>query len=212
MSNYSKIKHDLFNQKLIVVSKKRSIEQIQSYYDLGERSFGENRYDELIDKAKALPKDIEWHFIGHLQRNKVKYVLPYVSLIQSVESMELVQIIDKEAKKLNRIIPILIQFNFAKEDTKSGLPHNEAIPFITECLNYSHVQVKGIMCMGPHTEDISAIEHVFEEAHQCFLELQNHFGRDIITECSMGMSDDYNLAIQHGSTMVRIGSILFNEK
>lgn len=209
MSNYSKIRQDLTNQKLIVVSKKRSIEQIQQYYLMGERCFGENRAEELIAKAKQLPQDIEWHFIGHLQRNKVKMILPYVSYIQSVESIELVKIIDKEAQKLDKVIPILIQFNFAQEDTKSGIDKEEAITFINQCLTYPNIKVQGIMCMGPHTENTEEILAVFKEAQTYFNMLQEKFGHDMIKECSMGMSDDYLIACQCGSTMVRIGSKLF---
>ncbi|MEG0733510.1 YggS family pyridoxal phosphate-dependent enzyme [Anaerorhabdus sp.] len=209
MTIYEEIKQNLTVQKLIIVTKKRNNDEIMKYYNLNERYFGENRAEELIAKATSLPSDIQWHFIGHLQRNKVKLVLPYLSMIQSVESINLVQVINDEAKKSNRIIPILIQFNFAKEDTKTGLSYTEAIPFIKRCLEYPNIQVKGIMCMGPHTDDTNKIAEVFQEASQCFKELQSYFGKDIISECSMGMSDDYLIACTHGSTMVRIGTSLF---
>lgn len=208
MIKFEELMKELGTTKLVVVSKKRSKEQIMHYYNLGQRMFGENRAEELLTKVD-LPKDIEWHFIGHLQRNKVRKIISYLSCIESVESLDLVKILDQEAKRINRVIPILIQFNFAKESTKKGLNHEDAIPFITECLNYENIKVRGIMCMGPHTDNTQQIEAVFEEAQRCFLELQNHFGKELICECSMGMSDDYPLALHHGSTMVRIGSKLF---
>lgn len=208
MINYEDLLKELKTTKLVVVSKKRPKEQILYYYIKGQRMFGENRAEELLQKID-LPADIEWHFIGHLQRNKVRKVLPYLACIESVESLDLVEVLDIEAKRINKIIPILVQFNFAKEDTKTGLSYEDAIPFIEKCLSYSNIQVKGIMCMGPHTDNTEEIENIFEEAYQCFLMLQNHFGNDIIKECSMGMSDDYSLALKHNSTIVRIGSKLF---
>lgn len=208
MINYEELLKELKDTKLVVVSKKRSQEQIMDYYNKGQRIFGENRTEELLQKVD-LPADIEWHFIGHLQRNKVRKVLPYLACIESVESLDLVEVLDTEAKRIYKVIPILVQFNFAKEDTKTGLSYEDAIPFIEKCLTFSNVKVNGIMCMGPHTDDTDEIEKVFEEAHQCFLMLQNHFGSDTIKECSMGMSDDYPLALKHNSTIVRIGSKLF---
>lgn len=197
------------NTKLIVVSKKRSLEEIMSYYEAGVRDFGENRADDLIKKAQALPKDIRWHFIGHLQRNKVAKVLPYVTLIHSVESKELLQVIEKEAQKLNKTIPVLIQFNLAEESTKTGLMEEQAFQFVKEALSFEHLNVRGIMTMGPHVEDEKEIEKIFKQAHQLLQELQKTFGFEHFTELSMGMSSDWKIALQHGSTMLRIGTILF---
>ncbi len=197
------------NTKLIVVSKKRSLEEIMSYYEAGVRDFGENRADDLIKKAQALPKDIRWHFIGHLQRNKVAKVLPYVTLIHSVESKELLQVIEKEAQKLNKTVPVLIQFNLAEESTKTGLMEEQAFQFMKEALSFEHLNIKGIMTMGPHVEDEKEIEKIFMQAHQLLQELQKTFGFEHFTELSMGMSSDWKIALQHGSTMLRIGTILF---
>ncbi|MBE6108367.1 MAG: YggS family pyridoxal phosphate-dependent enzyme [Erysipelotrichaceae bacterium] len=197
------------NTKLIVVSKKRSLEEIMSYYEAGVRDFGENRADDLIKKAQVLPKDIRWHFIGHLQRNKVAKVLPYVTLIHSVESKELLQVIEKEAQKLNKTVPVLIQFNLAEESTKTGLMEEQAFQFVKEALSFEHLNIKGIMTMGPHVEDEKEIEKIFMQAHQLLQELQKTFGFEHFTELSMGMSSDWKIALQHGSTMLRIGTILF---
>lgn len=210
MKDFQELKKNLKNTKLIIVSKKRSKEEIMTYYNLNERCFGENRADELLTKID-LPKDIQWHFIGHLQRNKVASVLPYLDCIESVDSLDLVKELEKEACKIDKTISILIQFNYAQEDTKSGLSKDDAIPFIEECLKYPHVKVKGTMCMGPHTEELSQIEAVFKEAQDHFLQLQKYFGKEIIHECSMGMSHDYPIALQYGSTIVRLGTILFEE-
>ena len=210
---YTDIKNACENQaEIVVVSKKRSLEEIMSYYDAGVRDFGENRADDLIMKAKALPKDIRWHFIGHLQRNKVAKVLPYVSLIHSVESKDLLKVLDKEAQKLHRTVPVLIQFNLAEEDTKTGLSEQEAFDFAKEALSYSHLDVKGIMSMGPHVDDEQAIEDVFRQAHELQIKLKEMFGPDHFNVLSMGMSSDWNIALRHGSTLLRIGTILFEER
>ena len=210
---YTEIKNACGSQaKIVVVSKKRSLEEIMSYYDAGVRDFGENRADDLIKKAEALPKDIRWHFIGHLQRNKVAKVLPYVSLIHSVESKDLLKVLDKEAQKLNRPVDILIQFNLAEEDTKTGLSEQEAFDFASEALSYSHLNVKGIMTMGPHVDDEQAIEDIFAQAHNLQTKLKEMHGADHFNELSMGMSSDWKIALRHGSTILRIGTILFEER
>lgn len=197
--------------KIVVVSKKRSLEEIMDYYNAGVRDFGENRADDLIKKAQALPKDIRWHFIGHLQRNKVSKVLPYVSLIHSVESLELLKVLDKEAQKLNRTIPVLIQFNIAEESTKTGRSLEEALLFVKEALSYEHVDVQGIMTMGPHVEDKDEIEKVFHQAFELLQMLANTYGSDHFNELSMGMSSDWQIALKQGSTLLRIGTILFED-
>ena len=210
---YTEIKNTCGNQaKIVVVSKKRSLEEIMDYYNAGVRDFGENRADDLIQKAEALPKDNNWHFIGHLQRNKVAKVLPYVSLIHSVESKDLLKVLNKEAQKLNRTVPVLIQFNLAQEETKTGLSEQEAIDFAEEALSYSHLDVKGIMSMGPHVEDETAIDDVFRQAHELQLKLKENYGPDHFNELSMGMSSDWKSALRHGSTILRIGTILFEER
>lgn len=206
---YYDIKNACGKTKIIVVSKKRTTEEIMSYYHAGVRDFGENRVQDLIEKAKVLPQDIHWHFIGHLQRNKVKAVLPYVTMIHSVESRELLKVLDKEASLLNKKIDILIQFNIAEEKTKTGLNANEAEEFVKEALSYPNLNIKGIMCMGPHVENEEEIERCFHEAYQLKEKLAAQFGEEHFSELSMGMSSDWQLALNQGSTMLRIGTILF---
>lgn len=198
------------NCQLLIVSKFRSKEQILDYYKIGHQAFAENRVQELCEKQQKLPKDIKWHFIGHLQKNKAKYIVPFIEMIHSVENLQLVQILEKEAAKCNRQLPILIQLNLAKEETKSGITKEEADSFIEACNQYPHILVKGIMCMGPHCDDPERIREVFHEAKLLLSTLQNKYPS--MTECSMGMSQDYPIAIKEGSTMLRIGSALFNEE
>lgn len=195
--------------RLLIVSKYRTNEQIMDYYRLGHRIFAENRVQEFCKKQQSLPSDIEWHFIGHLQKNKAKYIVPFIKMIHSVDSIELVDVLEKEAVKCNRILPILIQFNLAQEETKSGINKDEAIPFIKECLKYPHILVKGIMCMGPHCSDDHEIQKIFHETSLLLENLQIQFPD--MTELSMGMSQDYHLAIKEKSTMIRIGTALFTE-
>ena len=183
-----------------------------SYYETGERIFGENHAKELVEKAKQLPEDIQWQFIGHLQRNKVKDILPYVTLIQSLDNMALAQVIEKEASKIDKQIDVLVEFHLAQDDlNKTGLAKEEAIPFITNCLACKHIHIKGIMVMGPHTEDEEKIASVFAEANQLFHQIREAFPEEDIRILSMGMSDDYPIALANGSTMVRIGTYLFTE-
>ncbi len=211
-SHYDKVKSQLHGASLCIVSKKRSLEEIMSYYEAEERIFGENHAKELVEKAKQLPHDIQWHFIGHLQRNKVKDILPYVSMIQSLDNMALAQVIEKEANKIDKQVDVLVEFHLAEDDlNKTGLAKEEAIPFITQCLDLKHIHIKGIMVMGPHTEDKEKIASVFEEASRLFHQIRDAFPEEDIRILSMGMSDDYPIALSHGSNMVRIGTYLFTE-
>lgn len=195
---------------LCAVSKRHSIEEIKTAYDLGQRIFGENKAAELVQKAEALPADIEWHFIGHLQRNKVKQILPYVSCIQSLDSVRLAETIEKEAAAIHKTVDCLLEFHLAESDTnKTGLLPEEAMTMLETCDRLPHVHLVGMMTMGPHTDDAAEIRRVFEAGHTLFQTLQEH-SRDIQI-LSMGMSDDYHLAIEAGSNMVRIGSKLFQE-
>lgn len=208
--HYKKVKETIRNAQLCVVSKKRSEEEILSYYKEGERIFGENHALEFIQKAKDLPKDIEWQFIGHLQRNKVKSILPYVDRIQSLDNLELAKVIEKEATKINKVQKVLVEFHLAEQDTnKTGLDITQADAFFEEVMHYEHIQIEGIMVMGPHTEDENAIRQVFDEAHALFVRLQKKYPQLHIL--SMGMSDDYHIAVGCGSTMVRVGTYLFEE-
>lgn len=205
---YEQIINDCgMNAKLIVVSKYRSEEQLLEYYNEGQRYFGENRVQELCEKYEHLPKDIEWHMIGHLQSNKVKYIAPFISMIHSVHSLSLLDEIEKQATKVERIIPVCIQYNLAKEETKSGFAYEEWEEVMQYANNKSHVKVVGIMVMGPNVEDEEKIVHVFHEAKQLFTTIKNSYPQ--ICELSMGMSHDYKLALSSGATMIRVGSILF---
>ncbi len=197
--------------ELCIVSKKRSREDILQYYAMGERIFGENHAQELLTKT-GLPEDICWHFIGHLQRNKVRSIVPYVSMIQSLDSLELAKVIDKECARIGKVMPVLAEFHLALEDTnKTGLSAEDAVSFLRDCQKYEHLDIRGIMAMGPHTENTDEIARIFEQGHGLYLDLQKIFGSDKIQILSMGMSDDFTIALDHGSTLVRIGSYLFED-
>lgn len=210
------MKKEIYNQvikdcdqkcKLIVVSKYRSEEQLLEYYELGQRAFAENRVQELCTKQEHLAKDIEWHMIGHLQRNKVKYIIPFIHLIHSIHSLSLMDEVEKQAAKVDRIIDVCIQFNLAKEDSKSGFAYEEWEKVMRYAQEKAHINVVGIMVMGPNVNDEVMICNVFKEAKHLFSEMKEKYAQ--IHELSMGMSHDYKLAIEAGSTMVRVGSILF---
>lgn len=195
---------------LCIVTKNRTPEEILSYYDAGERTFAENRIQELKRKAALLPDDIQWHVIGHLQKNKVKDAVRLACCIQSLDSKELAECIEKECAKQNRIMPVLAEFRLAEEDTnKTGMDASSAEDFFAACMKYPHLDLCGIMVMGPHTDDTGRIREVFAEAKKLFDHLQDLYGKDRIRILSMGMSDDYREAVECGSTMVRIGTALF---
>lgn len=194
---------------LCIVSKHRTPEEILSYYEQGERIFAENRAEELISKAEVLPADIQWHFIGHLQRNKVRKILPYVSMIQSLDSIALADVIEKEAARIGKVIPVLAEFHLALEDTgKSGLDASEADALFAHCEKLEHVRIEGIMAMGPHTDNRNRIREVFTQGRELFDTLKKTYDIHIL---SMGMSDDYTEALACGSNMVRIGTYLFEK-
>jgi len=203
------------NVKLIAVSKTKPIELIEEAYQSGHRIYGENKAQELAGKYEALPKDIEWHMIGHMQTNKVKYIAPFVSLIHGVDSFKLLKVINKEGEKNNRKINCLLQFHIASEETKFGLDLNEAIEFIKsdEFKNLNNVNICGVMGMATYTENEDTIRSEFKELVHIFNELkQAYFTDSDFKEISMGMSGDYKIAIEEGATMVRIGSILFGAR
>ena len=209
--HYKEIKEAKGNADLLIVSKMRSIEEIMAFYNEGERLFGENRSDELVKKATILPNDIKWHFISHLQKNKVKQVIPYISCLESLDSIELAKEIEKQCIKHNKRIDALAEFHLATEDEKkTGLNKEDALSFFKEC-NFEHINLKGIMLMGPNTENIDRIKEVFMEGYELFSNLQRIYGKERITTLSMGMSDDYKIALECGSNEIRIGSILFKE-
>ncbi len=199
--------------KLIVVSKNQNIEDILSIYKLGHKYFGENRVQELISKYEHLPKDIEWHQIGHLQTNKVKYIAPFVSLIHSVDSLKLLEEINKQALINNRIISCFLQFHIASEETKFGLSLEEAELILSShsYLHLDNIQIQGIMGMASNVENEEIISKEFNELKNIFkyLKQKYFFNTNNFTEISMGMSSDYKIAIASGSTMLRIGSLIF---
>jgi PLP dependent protein len=185
-------------------------------YNKGQRIFGENYVGELFDKYHALPKDIEWHFIGHLQSNKVKYVAPFVSMIHSVDSFKLLQEINKQALKNNRIIKCLLQFHIADEETKFGFNTEGVISFLTtnEFRALKNIELCGVMGMATFTEDKIQVKKEFQLLKGIFDNLKTNYFADnqAFKDISMGMSDDYKLAIEEGSTMVRIGSLIFGKR
>jgi hypothetical protein len=201
---------------LVAVSKTKPIAAIVEAYEAGQRIFGENKAQELQEKYEALPKDIVWHFIGHLQTNKVKYIAPFVDLIHSIDSEKLLKEVDKEAKKNNRIIPCLLQFHIAEEETKFGFSFEEAKELLESAnfLQYQNIQIVGVMGMASFTEDEELIRSEFQTLHDYFQVIKSHyfkFNADF-KEISMGMSGDYQLAIEHGSTLIRLGSTIFGSR
>ena len=202
--------------KLVAVSKYHPVEMLQEAYDAGQRIFGESHVQELDVKQKVLPKDIEWHFIGHLQTNKVKYIAPYVTLIHAVDSMKLLKEIDKQAAKAERVIDCLLQVHVAKEETKFGFLPDELQQMLEdgEWKELKHVRIRGLMCMATNTDDEAQIHGEFREVKELFEAVKmRHFGTDeAFSELSMGMSDDYRIAIEEGSTMIRVGSLIFGAR
>jgi len=204
------------NVKLIAVSKTKPAEAIMEAYNSGYRIFGENKPQELKEKYNALPKDIEWHMIGHLQTNKVKYIAPFVHLIHAVESIKLLTTINKEAEKNNRIIDLLLQIYIAKEESKFGLSKEELVNLLEseEFKNCKNIRVVGLMGMATFTNDSTIVKNEFKNLKQTFeLIKEKYFAKqDSFKEISMGMSDDYKLAIEEGSTIIRVGSSIFGSR
>ena len=201
---------------LVAVSKTKPISMIEEAYQTNQRHFGENKVQDLVDKHDYLPKDIKWHFIGHLQTNKVKYIAPFVHLIHAVDSYKLLKEINKQALKNNRIINILLQFHIAKEDSKFGFEINDCQTVLNskEFSTLKNIQIVGVMGMATFTDNILQIELEFETLKNYFKTLKNTFFKtqDSFNELSMGMSGDYKIAIQKGSTMVRVGSSIFGNR
>jgi pyridoxal phosphate enzyme (YggS family) len=207
---------DTIKVQLIAVSKTKSAEEIKEAYDAGQRLFGENMVQELVDKYESLPKDIKWHLIGHLQTNKVKYITPFISLIQSVDSLKLLQEIDKHAQKNNRVIDCLLQVYIADEETKYGLGFDEVIELLRseEYAGLSHVRIRGLMGIATNTDIEKQIRDEFYELKTFFDGIkQSYFRQDPFFDIlSMGMSSDYKIAIEQGSNMVRLGSTIFGQR
>lgn len=202
--------------RLVAVSKYHPIEALQEAYDGGQRIFGESKVQEMTSKYEVLPKDIEWHFIGHLQTNKIKYMAPYVTLIHGVDSYKLLAEINKQAAKVNRVIPCLLQIHIAQEETKFGFSTDECRTMLDEGAwkTLNNVRIAGVMGMATNTENEEQIAQEFETLACFFREVkENHFAQDPnFKEISMGMSDDYPIAIGHGSTLIRVGSKIFGER
>jgi hypothetical protein len=215
--NINSIKNNLpKNVQLVAVSKTKPNEDILEAYNVGHKIFGENKVQDLVRKYEQLPKDIEWHFIGHPQTNKVKYIAPFVHLIHGVDSLKLLKVIDGEGKKNNRQIGCLLQFHIAEEDTKFGLSLSESKEILEskEFKNFGNVFVAGVMGMATYSENTQQIRNEFKSLKTIFNALKNEYFSAIknFSEISMGMSDDYQIAIEEGSTMIRVGSKIFGER
>jgi pyridoxal phosphate enzyme (YggS family) len=202
--------------RLVAVSKTKPVDMILDLYNQGQRIFGENRAQELAEKYDQLPRDIQWHMIGHLQKNKVKYIAPFVSMIESCDSLRLMGTINKEAAKHDRVIPILLQMRIATEETKYGLSLNDVRDILNsdQYLSYDHIRVAGLMGMATFTDNMDQVRREFRTLKQAFEIIKEEYFHDdpAFTEISMGMSGDYSTAIEEGSTMVRIGSLLFGAR
>jgi PLP dependent protein len=217
-ANISTIKEEVerVNVKLVAISKTKPAEDILEAYQAGQRIFGENMVQEVVEKYEKLPKDIEWHLVGHLQTNKVKYIAPFISLIHSVDSLKLLQEINKQALKNNRVIDCLLQIYIADEETKYGLGFDEAIELLRseEFNQLKNIRIVGVMGIATNTDNIKQISDEFYELKMFFDGLKQSFFRkeESFKEISMGMSDDYKIAIEKGSTMVRLGSTIFGKR
>jgi len=215
--NISEIKSKIPEQiKLVAVSKTKPNEDILEGYNSGHKIFGENKVQELVRKYDELPKDIEWHFIGHLQTNKVKYIVPFVSLIHGVDSFKLLKTINKEALKHNLIISCLLQFHIATESTKFGFSQPEVRSMLEskDFVALQNVEINGVMGMATFTDNKDRIRNEFRELHRIFEMLKNDYFANFgsFKEISMGMSDDYPIALEEGSTIIRVGSKIFGER
>ena len=213
--NLQDIRHRLtpYHATLVAVSKTQTNERILEIYQQGQRIFGENRVQEVVSKYEQLPKDIEWHLIGQLQTNKVKYIAPFIHLIHSVDSLHLLEEINRRAMQHSRVIPCLLQIRIALEDTKSGMDATELSDILSSeaFKNMEHIRIKGLMGMATHTDEEERIrfefrqmKNLFDKTKQQFFPVDNNFDT-----LSMGMSDDYKIALEEGSNMVRIGSLIF---
>ena len=202
--------------KVVAVSKFHSTDEIMEAYEAGQRIFGESRVQELVQKSDQLPKDIEWHFIGGLQRNKVKQIAPFISLIHSVDSERLMREIEKQAATNSRTISCLLQIHVAEEDTKSGFTPDECMQFLSKGVlkEYTHVKFTGIMGMATFTDDEDKVRNEFQKLKQLFDEVKfQYFANDSdFKELSMGMTGDYPVAVTEGSTIIRVGTLIFGER
>ena len=201
---------------LVAISKFHPNEYIEAAYAEGQRIFGESHEQELARKVESLPKDIEWHFIGHLQTNKVKYIAPYISMIESVDSLKLLKEINKQAAKHDRVVKVLLELHIAEEETKSGFSFDDCRELLEagEWRTMKHVQICGIMMMASNTDDEQQIAQEFDAAYAFFKEVKEKYfaDDDAFCERSWGMSHDYRIAVKHGSNMVRVGTTIFGPR
>jgi hypothetical protein len=202
--------------KLVAVSKTKPVEIIKEALKTGHSIFGENKVQELIAKHEQLPAEIEWHYIGHLQRNKVKFIAPFVALIHAVDSLKLLAEINKQALKNNRIIDCLLQFHIAEESTKFGFDFDEAIEILESDLytSFQNIRIAGVMGMATYTDDMEQVRNEFRRLKNYYDQIKTSYfpDTDYFKEISMGMSDDYQIAIEEGSTIIRVGTIIFGER
>lgn len=216
--NIEKFRQELapWNARLVGVSKTHPVEAIREAYEAGQRIFGENKVQEMVEKQPALPEDIEWHLIGHLQRNKVKYIAPFVSLIHSVDSLRLLDEINKQGEKNNRVIHCLLQVHIASEETKFGMSREELLELIAskELTAMKNIQIDGLMGMATFTDNEDKIRSEFQSLRKLMetLKASELPASVVLKELSMGMSSDYQIALKQGSTLVRIGTSIFGER
>lgn len=199
--------------KLLAVSKFHPVEALNEAYDAGQRAFGESRPQELKLKAEVMPHDVEWHMIGHLQTNKVKYIVPFVTLIESLDSERLAQEINRQAERCGRVIDCLLEIHITDEESKSGWAYDELMSFVSGggFQAYPNIRVRGVMGMATFTDDEVVVRRDFKRLAECKAELSEYFGEEFDT-LSMGMSDDYRIALEYGTTEVRIGSTIFGAR
>ena len=198
---------------LVAVSKTKPAATLQEAYELGVRVFGENKVQEIREKYEVLPKDIEWHMIGHLQTNKVKYIVDKVRLIHSVDSLRLAEVIEKEAEKHNRVVDILLEVNVAEEESKFGLKTDEVLPLAERITEFSHVRLRGLMTIAPFVENPEKNRAIFANLHKLYVDIkEKNIDNGTVSILSMGMTNDYEVAIEEGATMVRVGTGIFGAR
>ena len=207
--------HDISREKitLVAVSKTKPVEMLQEIYEAGCRDFGENKVQELVDKYEALPKDIRWHMIGHLQRNKVKYIIGKVALIHSVDSLRLAETIEKESAKKNLVTDILIEVNMAREESKFGVFPEDVVELLYEIGKMSHIRVKGLMTVAPFVDNPRKNSEIFAKMHKLSVDIESkNIDNITMSILSMGMTNDYEVALEEGANMIRVGTAIFGER
>ena len=198
---------------LIAVSKTKPVEMLEEIYALGERNFGENKVQELTGKYEVMPKDVHWHMIGHLQRNKVKYIVDKAAMIHSVDSLRLAQTIEQEAAKRGVRVPVLFEVNVAQEETKFGLKTEEVLPLVQAVAEFPHVEIRGLMTIAPYVNNPEDNRGIFRELKKLSVDIAaKNINNVTMSVLSMGMTGDYEVAVQEGATMVRVGTGIFGER